>query len=75
MAEDGGNVDINVISAYGSVAPFLRLPGQDASEITGPVFSPSGDRLYFSSQRGPSGCARVWAASRTRSPARSGADG
>ncbi|MFC7244019.1 alkaline phosphatase PhoX [Catellatospora aurea] len=55
VAEDGGNMEINMITADGVVAPFLRLTGQDASEITGPAFNPPGDRLYFSSQRGVSG--------------------
>ncbi|BCJ72843.1 hypothetical protein CS0771_23870 [Catellatospora sp. IY07-71] len=55
VAEDGGNMELNVITGDGAVAPFLRLPGQDASEITGPAFNPAGDRLYFSSQRGHSG--------------------
>ncbi|WDZ87472.1 alkaline phosphatase PhoX [Micromonospora cathayae] len=55
VAEDGGNMEINVITPSGVVAPFLRLPGQSSSEITGPAFSPDGSRLYFSSQRGPSG--------------------
>jgi len=30
----------------------LQVIGQDFSEITGPAFSPDGQRLYFSSQRG-----------------------
>ena len=55
VAEDGGNMEINVITPEGVVAPFLRLPGQSSSEITGPAFSPDGRRLYFSSQRGTSG--------------------
>ncbi|GII58662.1 hypothetical protein Pth03_70510 [Planotetraspora thailandica] len=55
VAEDGGNMEINVITADGVVAPFLRILGQSSSEITGPAFSPDGRRLYFSSQRGPSG--------------------
>jgi secreted PhoX family phosphatase len=55
VAEDGGNMEINVITGEGVVAPFLRLPGQSSSEITGPAFSPDGSRLYFSSQRGTSG--------------------
>jgi hypothetical protein len=55
VAEDGGNMEINVITRDGVVAPFLRLPGQEESEITGPAFSPDGSRLYFSSQRGTSG--------------------
>ena len=55
VAEDGGNMEICVITPAGVVAPFLRVGGQSASEITGPAFSPAGDRLYFSSQRGTSG--------------------
>jgi hypothetical protein len=55
VAEDGGNMEINIITSTGVVAPVLRLPGQSESEITGPAFSPDGSRLYFSSQRGPSG--------------------
>jgi secreted PhoX family phosphatase len=55
VAEDGGNMEINVITPAGVVAPFLRVLGQASSEITGPAFSPDGTRLYFSSQRGTSG--------------------
>jgi secreted PhoX family phosphatase len=55
VAEDGGNLEICVITADGVVAPFLRVQGHDGSEITGPAFSPNGSRLYFSSQRGTSG--------------------
>jgi secreted PhoX family phosphatase len=55
VAEDGGNMEINIITPAGVVAPFLRLVGQSSSEITGPAFSPNGQRLYFSSQRGPTG--------------------
>ena len=54
VAEDGGNMEIVVLTPAGEIAPFLRILGQDNSEITGPVFNPAGDRLYFSSQRGPS---------------------
>src|SRR5918999_741689 len=54
IAEDGGNMEINVITPSGVVAPFLRVNGQGSSEITGPAFSPDGRRLYFSSQRGTS---------------------
>ena len=32
---------------------LAQLPGQEQSEITGPCFSPDGQRLYFSSQRAP----------------------
>jgi secreted PhoX family phosphatase len=55
VAEDGGTMDICVITPGGVVAPFLRVPGQAGSEITGPAFSPAGNRLYFSSQRGTTG--------------------
>ncbi|WP_028813535.1 alkaline phosphatase PhoX [Streptomyces flavidovirens] len=55
VAEDGGNMEICVITPDDVVAPFLRIDGQSGSEITGPAFSPDGRRLYFSSQRGTSG--------------------
>ncbi|MCK2237173.1 MULTISPECIES: alkaline phosphatase PhoX [unclassified Crossiella] len=55
VAEDGGNMEICIITPAGIVAPFLRITGQSGSEITGPAFSPAGNRLYFSSQRGTSG--------------------
>ncbi|MGA5764205.1 alkaline phosphatase PhoX [Nonomuraea bangladeshensis] len=55
VAEDGGNMEINIITPDGVVAPIMRLDGQAKSEITGPAFSPDGTRLYFSSQRGTSG--------------------
>jgi hypothetical protein len=55
VAEDGGNMELVVITPEGEVAPFLRVvePGHEGSEITGPAFSPDGSRLYLSSQRGP----------------------
>ncbi|MGW0815993.1 alkaline phosphatase PhoX [Streptomyces viridiviolaceus] len=55
VAEDGGNMEICVITPADVIAPFLRIDGQSGSEITGPAFSPDGKRLYFSSQRGTSG--------------------
>jgi secreted PhoX family phosphatase len=55
VAEDGGNLEICVITPADIVAPFLRVTGQSSSEITGPAFTPNGQRLYFSSQRGTSG--------------------
>ncbi|MFC4059782.1 alkaline phosphatase PhoX [Planomonospora corallina] len=55
VAEDGGNMEINVITPDRRVAPFLRIEGHPRSEITGPAFSPDGTRLYFSSQRGARG--------------------
>ena len=55
VAEDGGNMEVVMVSPDGVVAPFVRIagPGHDGSEVTGPCFSPRRDRLYFSSQRGP----------------------
>jgi len=44
-----------VLFKNGQFSPLLQVYGQDASEITGPAFSPDGKRLYFSSQRGPNG--------------------
>jgi secreted PhoX family phosphatase len=55
VAEDGGSMEICLITPGDVVAPFLRISGQSGSEITGPAFSPDGKRLYFSSQRGTSG--------------------
>ncbi|WP_159767290.1 alkaline phosphatase PhoX [Streptomyces sp. HM190] len=55
VAEDGGTMEICVITPDDVVAAFLRVDGQSSSEITGPAFSPDGSRLYFSSQRGTSG--------------------
>lgn len=55
VAEDSGNMEICMITPEGTVSPFLRVKGQPASELCGVAFSPKGDRLYFSSQRGPSG--------------------
>ncbi len=53
VAEDGGNMELVIISAAGRrVAPFLRVLNQAGSEITGIAFTPDGSRLYFSSQRG-----------------------
>ncbi|AWS44573.1 alkaline phosphatase PhoX [Streptosporangium sp. 'caverna'] len=55
VAEDGGNMEICLITPDDKVSSFLRINGQGSSEITGPAFSPAGNRLYFSSQRGTSG--------------------
>ncbi|WP_031171239.1 alkaline phosphatase PhoX [Streptosporangium roseum] len=55
VAEDGGNMEICLITPDDRISPFLRINGQGSSEITGPAFTPAGDRLYFSSQRGTSG--------------------
>lgn len=55
VAEDGGDMQIVVLSRAGELRPLLQIVGQDLSEITGPAFSPDGTRLYFSSQRGATG--------------------
>lgn len=55
VAEDGGNMEVVVLHPDNTVQPVVRLPEQDISEIAGPCFSPDGQRLYFSSQRGPAG--------------------
>jgi secreted PhoX family phosphatase len=55
VAEDGGNMEICVITPDDRISVFLRINGQGSSEITGPAFNPAGNRLYFSSQRGTTG--------------------
>jgi uncharacterized protein len=54
VAEDGGDMQIVLLSPAGVALPIVQIVGQDQSEITGPAFDPSFQRLYFSSQRGPS---------------------
>ena len=51
VAEDGDDMQINLLRGD-TVSPFLQVVGQSSSEITGVAFTPQGDRLYFSSQRG-----------------------
>lgn len=59
VAEDAGNMQLCALreAPDGSVSirVALQIVGQDASEITGPAFSPDGSRLYVSSQRGTDG--------------------
>jgi Tol biopolymer transport system component len=52
IAEDGGNLELVLITRRGEVSPLVRLTGNEGSELAGPAFSPSGRHLYFSSQRG-----------------------
>lgn len=70
VAEDGGNMEICVITPSDVIAPFLRIDGQSGSEITGPAFSPDGTRLYFSSQRGTSGSSSAGITYEVRGPFR-----
>jgi len=51
VAEDGGNMELVLLTATGVAAPIVRVVGQTGSELAGPAFDPSGRRLYFSSQR------------------------
>ncbi|USD41357.1 DUF839 domain-containing protein [Vibrio sp. SCSIO 43135] len=55
VAEDGGNLQLVLLSSSGEPYPIIQLIGHDQSEITGPAFSPDGNKLYFSSQDGTSG--------------------
>ena len=56
VAEDGGNFEVVLLAVapegHREVVPFARVQTHRDSEITGPVFDPSGERLYFASQRG-----------------------
>jgi uncharacterized protein len=59
VCEDGGNMEIVMITPNRVVAPFCRLgfpdgsvaPDHQGSEMAGVVFDPTGTRMYFSSQR------------------------
>lgn len=55
VAEDGAEMRLVVVG--GDVKPFelVNVIGHRGSEITGPAFSPDGNRLYFSSQNGVAG--------------------
>ncbi|HET9518243.1 MAG TPA: alkaline phosphatase PhoX [Actinoplanes sp.] len=55
VAEDGGNLDVCIVTPDGVVATFLRVTGQAKSELAGLAFSPDGKRLYVSSPRGRTG--------------------
>ncbi|MEM9100892.1 MAG: alkaline phosphatase PhoX [Pseudomonadota bacterium] len=58
VAEDGGDMQIVILDYSGNPTPLLQISGQSGSEIAGPAFSPDGNRLYFSSQRGYSSRSR-----------------
>lgn len=58
VCEDGGNMEIGIISEELTVSPMVRLPGSEHqfSELCGVCFDPSGKKMYFTSQRAaPSG--------------------
>ncbi len=53
VCEDGGNMEIGLITSDREVSPLLRFVGPDheSSEVCGVVFDPSGKRMYCTSQR------------------------
>ncbi len=54
VAEDGDAMRLMVMVPNQPAKILLQVPG-GGSELTGPAFTPDGSRLYFSSQRAPSG--------------------
>ncbi len=72
VAEDGGNMEICMITPDDKVSVFLRITGQSGSEITGPAFTPAGTGC--TSRRSAAHPARPPAASPTASPGRSADD-
>jgi uncharacterized protein len=71
VAEDNtaadGHLDVVILTPDRIVAPFLSLVGPKhirdesaRSELTGPVFDPSGTRLYVTSQRARASAADSW---------------
>jgi len=55
VAEDLGDMQLVILTTDKRVTPLLQIIGHLHSEITGPAFDPSFQRLYFSSQRGSFG--------------------
>lgn len=52
VAEDGDDMQLVLLLPDGAASPLLQVVGHSGSEVTGPAFDPSTERLYFSSQRG-----------------------
>lgn len=53
IAEDGDDMQVVALRPDNTLVAIAQVIGHSGSEITGPTFSPDGQRLYFSSQRGP----------------------
>jgi hypothetical protein len=53
VCEDGGDMEVVLITPDGHADPFLRFVGHDGSEVTGAAFDPTGTRLIVNSQRAP----------------------
>lgn len=52
LNRDDPGLDIGLITPERQVTRFLRVTEHTGSELCGVVFDPSGDRMFFSSQRG-----------------------
>jgi secreted PhoX family phosphatase len=80
VCEDGGNMEIGLITPEREVSPFLRftgpahpVEGEYKSEVCGVSFDPSGRRMYCTSQRAyPFSPSLPGRERSTRSAARSG---
>jgi hypothetical protein len=53
VCEDGGDMEVVLVTPDGHADPFLRFIGHDGSEVTGAAFDPTGTRLIVNSQRAP----------------------
>ena len=53
VCEDGGDMQIVLLTPTGHGDPFLRFVDHDGSEVTGAAFDPTGTRLIVNSQRAP----------------------
>lgn len=50
--DQSADQQVVLITRRGSALPIMQLVGQTGSELTGIAFTPRGDRMYISSQRG-----------------------
>ncbi len=53
VAEDGGDMQVVLISALGVSQAVVQFVNRPDSEVTGIAFDPSNTRMYVSSQRNP----------------------